>query len=348
MFQVVTMWNLSRPDEIMKDSIEDIELRGYNPKEVSLPGEFALRLSMEEIRSLSVSNIADIKCATRRLLYLDKGINRPPTRSSRTTWGRVAGNIVEDHVRTTLGANLAQCSSYPSLIRYGEELNEEFMNSCRNTRQLERLREIEESELDGGSKMGDADWLLELLRCSGRAELGLGFLHSRIGEENSLNITDVEMGTEQRSLEINPDTEMGISSPATPDFIVPRFGIVGDIKTGVIKEGTNPFKNHFLPTCAGYALAYENQHKNGHNINWGMIYLIPTQVPSDYVRALTFAQLYIFAIDDSLRRWFLDKRNQAYDIISKSNPPKLPPENRRTPCKYCRFRDHCESEGLEL
>ncbi len=306
-------------------------------------------MSTKEIRSLSVSNIADIYCPTRRLLYLDKGINRPPAKRSKTTWGRIAGNIVEDYVRRILEENVGQDRSYSSLIGYSKSLDEEFINSRRNISQLEKLRNIEKTaEGQERSETGDADWLLKLLKCNGRAELGSKVLHSLIRETESLDITDIEIETDQKKLEIKPkEYQIGISSPARPDFIILRSGIVGDIKTGVIKEDVNPFKNHFLLTCAGYALACENQYKGEHDINWGMIYLIPTRVPSDYIRPLTFAQLYVFPIDDHLRRWFLDKRDEAYDIISKPDPPHFPSRDERHHCKYCRFRDYCVSRGLE-
>ena len=65
MFQVVTMWNLSRPDEEMRDNVQNIELREYN-SETFLTGEFAVKLSTKEISPLSVSNISDRYCPTRR------------------------------------------------------------------------------------------------------------------------------------------------------------------------------------------------------------------------------------------------------------------------------------------
>ena len=234
-----------------------------------------------------------------------------------------------------------QNTPYTALAENGRSLNEGFLKS--NSKSINRLRSLEgRSE---GIEAGDTDWLLKLLDYNGRAELGLRLLHSMIREEESLDIADVE--TEQRALQIMPNIlQIGINSPATPDFIIPDFGIVGDIKSG------KGFKDHFLLTCAGYALAYENQHREEHDkkhdINWGVIYFFPTRVPCDYVRPLTFAQIYIFPIDDSLREWFIRIRDEAYDIISKPNAPKLPLKDKREHCPYCRFKDYCINEGLEL
>ena len=88
MFQVMAMWNLTRPDLEMKDSVENIKLRGYNSNpedKVFLTGQFALKIKNKELKSLSVSDIADRYCPTRRDLYYKKGINRS-SKSRRSTW----------------------------------------------------------------------------------------------------------------------------------------------------------------------------------------------------------------------------------------------------------------------
>jgi CRISPR/Cas system-associated exonuclease Cas4 (RecB family) len=328
------MWNLSRPDVEMKDNVQDIELRGYNP-ETFLTGEFAVKLSTGEISPLPVSNISDKYCRTRRDLYFVKGINRPGNirNKDKITWGRRAGNIVESYVERILGKNTEHDPSYSSLIKIGRGLNANFENS--NKKEINCLRKIEEGAKE--VETGDTDWLLKLLDNNGRAELGLKLLHSLVKEGKSLDLNHIKIHQK-----IKPNFQIGISSSATPDFIVSDFGIVGEIKTGT------EFKAHFQVTCAGYALAYENQHRGEKNINWGIIYFFPTRNPATYVRPLTFAQIYIFPIDNHLRRWFITFRDEAYDIISKTKPPKFPLKEERTHCPYCRFKNYCEEEGLEL
>jgi CRISPR/Cas system-associated exonuclease Cas4 (RecB family) len=326
------MWNLSRPDEEMKDNVQDIELRGYNP-ETFLTGEFAVKLSTGEISPLPVSNISDRYCSTRRDLYFVKGINHLAGTKDKATWGRVAGNIVESYMERILGKNTEHDPSYSSLIKIGRGLNANFENSSKKG--INCLRKIEKGAKE--VETGNTDWLLKLLDNNGRAELGLKLLHSSVKEEKSLDLDHIKIHQK-----IKPNFQIGISSSATPDFIIPDFGIVGDIKTGT------EFRDHFQLTCAGYALAYENQYGKGNNINWGIIYFFPTRNPATYVRPLTFAQIYIFPIDNHLRSWFINIRDEAYDIISKSKPPKFPSEKERDHCYYCRFKNYCEEEGLEL
>lgn len=165
----------------------------------------------------------------------------------------------------------------------------------------------------------------------------MSFLHSLLKEDDSLELKHIEF---KRT--ITPDFLLGISSPAVPDYIIPRFGVVGDIKSGI------EFKPYFQLTCAGYALAYESANGKDQDINWGMVYFIPTRNPSAYVKPLTLAQIYIFPIDDHLRQWFLDSRDEAYNLISKGNPPRFPIPEQREQCYYCKFKDYCASAGLKL
>jgi len=332
-FQVIAMWNLSRPHEEMKNIVEKVELRGYNP-ETFLTGEFTNKIANKEIKPLSVSNIADKYCPTRRDLYFYKGINRLSRRGQQKTWGIEAGNVVEDYIKRVFKSKNIKTNAYESLIKRGNNIYEEFVEEKRSS--LKRLKSLEQSSL--GAKEGDTDWLLTLLNNNGRAELSIRILHSLLKENGFLDSDHIKI-TEQ--LHPNP-RQIGISLGIKPDFIVPEFAIVGDIKSGV------EFKDHFQLTCTGYALAYENEKGKGNDINWGIIYFFPTRNPSWYVRPLTFAQIYIFPIDDYLRQWFLDIRDEAYSIISQKEPPDFPPEDQRENCKYCKFKNHCINEGLEL
>ncbi len=155
-----------------------------------------------------------------------------------------------------------------------------------------------------------------------------------------LDLNHLKLNTAS-SLRLKPKpTEIGISSPVEPDFLIAEYEVIGDIKSGT------EFKPFHQITCTGYALAYENEKKK--DINWGIIYFFPTRNPSTYVKPITFAQIYIFPIDDNLRRWFLDFRNQDYDTISKDKPPEFPGVTDRQHCNYCQFNEQCKSEGLEI
>jgi CRISPR/Cas system-associated exonuclease Cas4 (RecB family) len=58
--------------------------------------------------------------------------------------------------------------------------------------------------------------------------------------------------------------------------------------------------------------------------------------------------VYIFAIDNNLREWFISVRDEAYNIISKSEIPGFPSEMERKGCRSCKCKTYCVGDGLEL
>jgi len=93
------------------------------------------------------------------------------------------------------------------------------------------------------------------------------------GEEN-MDLIDIAFQESQVKIQPTP-IQIGISTPATPDFLIEKYGAVGDIKSGV------KFEDHYLLTCAGYAIAYENwKRKEKRDINFGIIYFFPTRIPT--------------------------------------------------------------------
>lgn len=329
------MWNSSRPDEEMKESVDNIELRGYNT-ETYLTGEFANKLANGEIKPLSVSNIADKYCPTRRDLYIVKGKNKPKIKGEKQ-WGQIAGNIADEYISSffTNNKNKANPRNYKRMRENALRQHNTFIST--NNKHISKLRASEQKSYDINS--GDTDWFLKLLNNNGKSELGMKILHSLLKENGSLDTTKVKINEE----EIRPNKlKIGISSPATPDFMIPEFGIVGDIKTGL------EFKSHFLLTCAGYTLAYENEKGQNYNIDWGIIYFLPSRLRFGYVQPLTFAQVYFFPINEKLREAFLSIRDEAYRIISNVEHPMFPKENEREHCKSCKFKSYCISQGLDL
>lgn len=336
MLQIIEKWNLARLDEEMREHVGTIDFRGYNP-ETFLTGEFASKLTNKEIRPLSVSNIADKRCPTRRDLYFYKGINRLPRTERKDTWGTKAGHFIENYVLSVFNKVGGEDNeNYSSLIAEGNSLYTTFIGEEKG--HCEELKSLEEES--SGVIEGDTDWLLKLLCNNGKSELAIKILHSLLKEEDSLDITNIKP---KKGISPNVN-EIGISDPATPDFIIPDFGIVGDIKTGI------EFQSHFQLTCAGYALAYENENGEKSEIDWGIIYLFPSRVPAKrrFVRPVTFTQVYIFPINDFLRESFITLRDEAYNIVSNINPPDFPGEKKREHCKYCGFKEYCVSQGLEL
>jgi CRISPR/Cas system-associated exonuclease Cas4 (RecB family) len=344
---------LSKPSEETKDIVIDKKFRGYN-RNTFLTGEFARKISTrmeldkekqlgkisnssyeaeiisnKAIEPLSVSAIADKYCSTRRDLYFVKGLKRPKI-SVAKTWGRLAGPLVEKYVTDTMREKI-DFKDFAGLIRRGRAINHAFSES-----EKRQIKKLGKTEGERNIKIGDTDWFLKLLDYNGRAELALKILNNHLKDETSLSLEDIKRKP------IKPNiSEIGINDPAIPDFIIPDACIVGDIKTGV------SFAPHHQLTCAGYALAYENQNKKGEaDINWGIIYFLPTRNPSAYAKPITLAQVYIFPIDDNLRRWFLSTRDEAYKIISNLDIPGFPDEADRTHCDSCSYLSFCLENGL--
>jgi len=133
---------------------------------------------------------------------------------------------------------------------------------------------------------------------------------------------------DEEATRINPGANLGLSEITTPDFIILEPAIVmGDVKTDIHLK---PFHLH---TIAGYALVYESQHKK--DVNFGVVYFFET-----HATQMSFAQSYLFVIDDFLRRKFLDARNEAYRILQKDELPPLANDYGKY-CEYCKHRVDC-------
>jgi len=337
MYQIITSWNLADPKKEAQKIIDEITIRGYNAEEAFLTGELAANIKEQNIKSLSVSNIADRLCPTRRDLYLNKGKNKPSGIRIQERWGRIAGPVIEKYIYNMFDdlCRRRGIKKYNDIKQRLETFSTNFKNE--HEEDFSKLNSLK-------TKPGEEpDWLLRLLDFNGRAELGSKLLHKEILANNGMeiNIKDLKINKDD-AIEINPDPiKIGISKHVKPDFLIEKFGIVGDIKSGI-----GGFKDRYLLTCVGYALAYENEKGKGHDINFGIIYYFPTR-HSEYVKPVTFSQVYIFPIDDNLRQWFIDFRNKDYKIISKDTIPDFPEMENRNDCSlYCKFYDDCTSRGL--
>ncbi len=337
MMQIITSWNLGSPYRSAKKIIDEITLRGYESEEVFLTGEIAARIKENKVSPLSVGDIADAKCPTRRDLYFKKGINKPKGIKETPRWGRKAGQIIEKYLYESFdeSCNVKRTKSYRGIHRRLDIFSKKFFSNNNSTfSELERLRTRPEE---------DPTWLLNLLKINGRAELGLSFLHSKLikSGDKEIDIRDIQTN-KANSLEINPNPlQIGINTGSRPDFRVSKLGIIGDIKSG-----TGGFQDYYLLTCTGYALANENELGKKGDINFGIIYLLPTR-HSEIIRPISFAQIYIFPIDDKLRQWFIDTRNHAYEVISQKSIPSFPDISKTKECGlHCKYFDYCKNQGL--
>lgn len=329
MFRAVTTWNfiyLNGPEEATNKT----QLRGHNSR-TFLTGKFSSGIANGDISSLSVGDIADYLCPSRKDLYFKKGRNRPRIKG-RKTWGRVAGRAAEEFAVETFKKHKARrIQSYQEIASEVATIEKDFRT--RNSETLLDLGRLKSRPDE------DPDWFLRLLTYNGRAELGLRLLHEMLCGKNSreMNVSDLIIKRQR----LCPDpTQIGISRSVQPDFLVENRKVVGDIKTGI-----GGFKDHYLLTCAGYAMAHENEKGESGDIDFGIIYFFPTR-HSDYAKPISLAQVYTFPIDDKLRDYFLRVRDTAYDIISKDRPPAFPSE--KDYCHLCQFLDECISRGLSL
>lgn len=334
MFTFVTTWNLARPDQQALADFATTQRRGYNSELVSLTGQLANKIADKTILSLSVGDIADRRCLARRDLYLRKGVARLTSTQRRKiekkTWGQNAGNFVQKYVERVMvsqnGAGGQQ--SYAVTRQNGDNYHSSFVND--NDSAIVKLKALEHSTAN--IKQGDTDWLLRLLKCNSSLEHGAKVLDAIAQEAGDVNFNEIQFDQKL----VLKTGEIGLSSHATPDFMAPNLRLIGDVKTSI------GFEPHFQLTCAGYALAYENLHGKGHEIDWGAIYVMPTRNPSAYVRPLTFAQLYIFAIDDALRMWFLNERDTVYRILAQVQIPPVKNQDLKDNCPYCKYKAYCE------
>lgn len=330
------MWNLSKPNEEMADNIKKIKYRGYK-QETYLTAQFANKISNGDINPLSVSDIADKLCLTWRDLYYRKGNNRNYRRRGSKTWGQTAGRVSQKYLVALFSQYLDKRNirNYTKITKKIDNFSRLFKE--RNEEDFQELNKIASKEYE------DPYRLLQILKINGRIEIGAKLMHTLLSQNgNHMNLDDLFLEYENKQVKFYPNPiEIGINKPSTPDFFIEKFKVVGDIKTGVF------FDDRYLLTCAGYALAYESSGKRKHNdSNWGMIYFLPTRIPTDFAKPVTYAQLYIFPIDDTLRGWFLKERDKAYEIVSRNFPPDFPEDKER--CKKCKYKNVCEKMGLSI
>ncbi len=338
MYLVSSGWLLHDIPSAFEEESKKITLRGYNEEFVRLPADFAWK------NSLSVGDIANDICPVRKDLYNAKARKGLTTeqKNGKKTWGRLAGMIVEPFCTSLLGKfdDLYAGDSkitYHTIVDVVDSHSRNFFTQSTTRRQLNQLASAASEE-----GYNSPEHLMLALGYSARNELallGADFLLCKTNEQNTTKLSErVPIVVKKKSLELHPKSELtGISDPATPDFLMQEIGAVGDIKSG--KE----FKRSHQVTCAGYALARENEFGSEGDTNIGIIYFIETHslVP-------TPARAYFFVITDALRRAFIDRRNNAYNVLSRSmitnQPPDISSVSREEYCIHCRFIELCDHD----
>ncbi len=328
MYQLGTKWKLWDLPNFLQDEVESITLRGYSTEPpVVLPADFCMTNVDEEGRfhGLSVEKIGGRHCPTRRGLYLEK---KRRVKGSKG-WGRVAGPLIEEYCIGLL-EHFNKLAQEPSGLDYQkiQTLAEKYSEIFRRT----HAKSIQKLQDKASCPEEEPERLFFLLKQTAKYELtmlGVDYAFSQNGNGAFIPLMQgIPIIFDKAKTRINPGANLGLSETTTPDFIILEPAIVmGDVKTDIHLQ---PFHLH---TITGYALAYESQHKK--DVNFGVVYFFET-----HATQMSFAQSYLFVIDDFLRRKFLDARNEAYKILQKSSPPQLADDYEKN-CKYCKHTADC-------
>lgn len=335
MYQLGTKWKLWDLANFLQDDVKAITMRGYStePEDVvdtiRLPADLYVTSVDDKgiFRGFSVEKISIRDCPTRRDLYLEKKLG-VRSRKGHSTWGRVAGTLIEEYC-TGLLAYFVELAQKPEGLNYQiiQALAEKYTQTFRENhgKSLQKLQ----SKASGLEETpGRLVFLLQQTAKYELTMLGADYALSQNGDGEFVPLMQgIPIIFDKNAIRIHPGTNLGLSQITTPDFIILDPAIVmGDVKTG---DRLKPFHLHAI---AGYALAYESQHKD--NVNFGVVYFFET-----HLKQMSVAQSYVFVIDDFLRRKFLDARNEAYKILQRSEPPPLADYEQY--CKYCKYKAEC-------
>jgi len=321
MLQLHYNWKVAKPNQKFKAEVSGIELRGWTPDNpVAVPPTYLSAIRKKEIpKPLSVGNIAFQHCPTARDMYL----SIKEKKKGEETWGRIAGQLAESFFRDLV------------TDRFGKKLSARQMTYT-------AVRNIIEKRMRSFIKARQNDFdLLEKHKTTASDNplffatiLGNAAIHELAAQELDFILRKAtEQRTPPKETDILPAEHLGLSKKTAPDFIFPELRTVGDMKTGLGLE------EYHLLTCAGYALAYESQHKTP--IDFGIVYFFPTRRST-----VSFAQVYLFVITDELRKRFLILRNSAYNTLMEKDAPGFPED--RQHCPTCKHFKTCQSQGLKI
>ncbi len=230
MFQIHPKISLIKAKEEFAEAINKITLRGYlNRPPVTVTGAFKWGLEDGSIKPLSVNEITNIFCPTRREIYMGRILKK----KGKMNWGRITGNIVESCIygftdKLNKDTTISRLKRYESLTRKSSEYIRVFSSQNRNwIKKLAGYKTCPEE---------DENLLLSTLDYALRHELVMLKATKVLSGKDNKKITIQHM-------EIQPKSKiLGISSPSSPDFIIPDASAIGDIKTGT------EFKDYFRIT----------------------------------------------------------------------------------------------------
>ncbi|MBI2757998.1 MAG: CRISPR-associated protein Cas4 [Chloroflexi bacterium] len=329
MYQLGAKWKLWELQNVFQKEVNSITLRGYSKESpVSLPADF---YAFE--KRLSVERIASKYCPTRRDVYFEikRGIKQKLVNK---TWGQTAGYLIEEYCRGLL-EYFYQLAKNPEDLHYQriQELVNEYSQSFWTT----HARKIQDLRKKASNSEETPERLFFLLQQTAKYELVLLGADYEFSQNSGLGfaplIDSIPIRFDPETLTIAPDEHLGLGKTTTPDFIIMSpMPVMGDLKSGI------SLKSFHLNTIAGFALAYESQHKV--NIDFGVIYFFET-----HSKQMNFAQSYVFVIDDLLRKQFLSTRDQLYKLLQNDDdPPLADAKDYETYCLFCKYHAKCYPE----
>lgn len=251
MFQLAPKWFMTEAERIFRDKVVNIRLRGYaqDEPEIPIPAQFSgLR------RFLSVDEIAYRFCPTRRDLFLQR-IRRE---RSKTTWGRVAGTLLEKYCKGLIDEFHEQASNnYAEVSASIGEYDIKFKEA--HVREFDKLaRHVREPGESVEQFQDHLNYTAKIELCMLETDRSLNKMN-----EDFRFLSSFPLQYREEDIVIEPNSRViGINSPSKPDFLIPGFSMVGDLKSG------KQFDDYYRLTCAGYALAYESQHGASGHINF--------------------------------------------------------------------------------
>ncbi len=313
----------------------EIQLRGNNlintpfrPTGISL-----LAVRKRNNRRISVSDVANSKCPTRRDIYIRKNkkhIAEKYQKKAAKTYG-----MASDKLTTSWSGYFPDnFQTYKEIDAIKDRIIRQVVKE--NSSIFKQMRNLDDKSINDEESSSSAlipkKWMIRILVANLKKELAYQKLYNSLGTKgNNKFLTEDEL--KAKSKKVKDEWNVLLSKESVPDFFVERANLVGDVKTGLFLN-----KSHLL-TVAGYALLLESLFN--YHINWGAIYLITTRKFS-FSNIFTTGQIYLIPITDDLRKDFISARDAAYESLASDQIPQLPSkEERNNICQSCDFYRFC-------
>ncbi len=301
----------------VRDFRPEITIRGYDSNRAAVTGQFI------KDRAVSVGDVV-APCPAHRDVFL----RRKRAKKGEKNWARDAGHFIQQflesvydsHQRSRAPGGVADSSA--GLVRESRRLYDQF--AAKKKARLKGMDALVATRFDLNS-----DVLGQLLVNSAAADLFA--LQGALNYERIPGAgADRALSALQLSHKYTPADYIKISADSSPDIVLPKFGAIGDMKSG-------HFKEDYLLTVAGYALGYESANPK-QDMDIGVLYLVET---GD--RTIGASRPYFFWITDDLRRRFLDRRDQLLSVLASDEEPRVlaGADDRAKYCERCAYNAHC-------